>query len=254
MTWSSLPHLNTRIGRVSEQIKSKLASFIWVPWNEVNAYIEKSDAVLIGPGMMRYSRENQKSKIKNQNYNLKYKNYDREGEKTREITKKLLSKFKSKKWVIDAGSLQTMDTEWIPDNAVLTPNSKELELLFEIKNQKSKIKNTIENSKIIQEKAIEHNCVIVAKGPETVVTSPTDAVIVKGGNPGLTKGGSGDILAGLTVALLAKNDPFLAAASASYIEKAAADELYDKVGTNYNMDDLVDWIPEIFHKIIGNKQ
>ena len=53
--------------------------------------------------------------------------------------------------------------------------------------------------------------------------------------------------------LLAKNDPFLAAASASYIIKAAADDLYNKVGVNYNADDLADKIPETFWKAISNK-
>ena len=55
--------------------------------------------------------------------------------------------------------------------------------------------------------------------------------------------------AGLTVALLAKNEPFLAAASASYIAKAAADELYKKVGVNYNADDLADKIPEVLSRL-----
>ena len=241
------------VGRIAEKIKSKLMSFIWIPWEDVEAYIEKSDAILIGPGLMRFTKENQKSKIskawpnklvKNQDENLKVKNYDVEGRRTREITERLLKKFSTKKWVIDAGSLQTMDVEWIPKGAVLTPNSKELEIIFNIKYQKSKIKMTNQNAKIIKNKAKKYNCTIVLKGPETIVASPTESVIVKGGNPGMTKGGTGDCLAGLTAALLAKNDPFLAAVSASYIAKAAADGLYEKVGVNYNADDLAQKIPE----------
>ncbi|MGB6839173.1 MAG: hypothetical protein WBE27_02805, partial [Microgenomates group bacterium] len=60
------------------------------------------------------------------------------------------------------------------------------------------------------------------------------------------------------VALLAKNNPFLAACSASYITKTAADELYKpslplrgkKVGIYYNADDLADKIPETLYKLI----
>ena len=59
----------------------------------------------------------------------------------------------------------------------------------------------------------------------------------------MTKGGTGDVHAGLTVALLTKNDPFLAASSASFIIKEAADNLFKKVGVNYNADDLTDEIP-----------
>jgi NAD(P)H-hydrate repair Nnr-like enzyme with NAD(P)H-hydrate dehydratase domain len=255
------------VGRVAERIKSELMSFIWVPWGEVDAYIEKSDAALIGPGMMRFESEKQEAisnkqeatseKMLKSNFSSKIlslisyrllhpQGYDTAGKLTRDITKCLLLKYPRKKWVIDAGSLQTMEAEWIPPKAIITPNRKEFELLFStrVEGQESR------RVEVVQEKAKEHNCIIVAKGPETVVASPTDTVIVKGGNPGLTKGGSGDVLAGLTVALLAKNDPFLAACSASYIEKAAADEICKKVGTNYNMDDLADKIPEVIGRII----
>jgi hydroxyethylthiazole kinase-like uncharacterized protein yjeF len=223
------------LGEVSVKLKSELSSFIWVPWEDVEAYIEKSDAVLIGPGMMRFKSE-KKSPVND-------RLLDNAGLTTRNITERLLKNFPDKKWVIDAGSLQTMEKGWIPDGAVLTPNTKELKLLFGLK-------NTTQNSQLIQEKAGEYNCVIVAKGPETVIYSPKEYMLVKGGNPGLTKGGSGDVLAGLTVALLAKNDPFLAAASATYIEKKAADSLFEKVGVNYNMDDLSGKIPEIFRNLL----
>ena len=239
------------IGLVAERLKAELSSFIWVPWEEVDAYIEKSDAVLIGPGMMRFAHE---SRIMNFDeslklaYELREKKYDIEGQKTREITKRLLLKFPHKKWVIDAGSLQTMEADWIPDKAIITPNSKEFNILFgeKIYDLRFKIQ---EFSKIVQKMAKEHDCIIVAKGTETMVASPEEKMIIRGGNPGLTKGGSGDVLAGLTVAILAKNDPFLAACSASYIVKAAADELYTKVGTNYNSNDLADTIPQIHHNL-----
>src|SRR5258708_35319731 len=39
------------IGSIAEKLKSKLFSFIWIPWQETDHYIEKSDAILIGPGM-----------------------------------------------------------------------------------------------------------------------------------------------------------------------------------------------------------
>ena len=239
------------LSAVVSMLKAGLSSFIWAPWEEVDAYIEKSDAVLIGPGMMRFAHE---SRIMNFDeslklaYELREKKYDIEGQKTREITKRLLLKFPHKKWVIDAGSLQTMEADWIPDKAIVTPNEKELEMLFGIKIFDSRFKNQ-ELSKVVQEKAKEHKCIIMVKGTETMVASLEEKAIIRGGNPGLTKGGSGDVLAGLTVAILAKNDPFLAACSASYIVKAAADELYTKVGTNYNSNDLADTIPQIHHNL-----
>src|SRR3990167_11217813 len=230
------------VGDLANRIKENLMSFIWVPWEDLESYIKKSDAVLIGPGFMRFGSEKTPEGERGHENHI-------EGKVTREITESLLDKFPDKKWVIDAGSLQTMDAEWIPEKAVLTPNRKEFELLFKIKYQISNIKNTNQKLKIVSQKAKEYNCVIVLKGPETIVASPADVVLVKGGNPGMTKGGTGDVLAGLTVALLAKNDPFLAAASASYIAKAAADNLYVKVGTTYNADDLAGQIPETFRRL-----
>lgn len=202
------------VGYVAEQFKSKLFSFIWVPWKEVDSYVQKSDASLIGPGFMSFRSEKDRSVV----------------EETGTITKKLLAKFPNKRWVIDAGSLQVMKVEWIPTGAILTPNKKEFQSLFG--KQKPEIV------------AKKHSCTVVVKGPATKVCSPNECVEIKNGNPGLTKGGTGDVLAGLTVSLLAKNEPFLAACSASYIAKAAADELYEKVGINYNADDLADKIPE----------
>jgi hydroxyethylthiazole kinase-like uncharacterized protein yjeF len=224
------------IGKIAEEARSKLMSFIWVPWEEVGAYIEKSDAVLIGPGFMRFASESQKLNAKSQMIN-----YDTEGNKTREITERFLKKYPNKKWVIDAGSLQVMDPEGIPAGAIITPNRKEFELLFEerVKEQES---GRVEE--MVKKKAQDYDCVIVLKGPETIVVSNDNCVIVRGGNAGMTKGGTGDVLAGLTVALLAKNEPFLAASSASYIAKAAADKLFRKVGVNYNADDLADAIPK----------
>ena len=231
---------------------------------------EKSDAILIGPGFMRFGSE------KTPESDRHFDNHN-EGKTTREITEKLLKKFPLKKWVIDAGSLQTMDAEWIPENAIITPNKKEFETLFGAKF----------STGLATEMAKKYKCIIVAKGPESYVTSADETVLIKGGNAGMTKGGTGDILAGLTVALLAKNEPFLSACAASYIEKAAADELYcgyqedhglqpvdelssdmssslgkprssgrggrhKKVGTNYNADDLADFIPEYFKMVLAD--
>lgn len=221
------------VGMVVEQIKSKLGSFIWVPWDDVEAYVEKSDAVLIGPGFMRFGSE------KTPDHERNFANHD-EGKATREITERLLSKFSDKKWVIDAGSLQTMEADWIPKNAIITPNKKEFELLF-------KSGFSVDAASKMAKK---FECVIVTKGPESYVTDYTQSIVIKGGNPGMTKGGTGDILAGLTVALLAKNDPILSACSACFIEKTAADELHKKVGTNYNADDLADFIPKYFNELI----
>ena len=227
------------VGKVAEKIKSQLGSFIWVPFEEVGKYIQKSDAVLIGPGFMRYRKESQSLSCKHQ------KLCDEEGYKTKRITETFLRQFPQKQWVIDAGSLQVMDKKFIPKNAILTPNRKEFQMLFNLKSQISNLKTKSQILNLVKQKAEEYRCIIVLKLAQTIVCSPDKCVVIEGGNAGLTKGGTGDVLAGLTVGLVAKNEPFLAACTASFILKKAADQLYKKVGFAYNADDLAQKIPEV---------
>lgn len=221
------------VGSVAENLKSKLLSFIWTPWQDIESYIEKSDAILIGPGFMRFSTEKAPDRTRQIEC-------DEACQLTKSITQKFLTKFPNKKWVIDAGSLQTLDANWIPKNAILTPNKKEFKLLFGVEFSHD----------IAKQKAIEYNCIIVVKGPVTYVFHDGETVEIKGGNAGLTKGGTGDTQAGLTVALLAKNDPVLAACAGSFITKAAADELQKTKGIYYNSDDLANIIPEVLAKSV----
>lgn len=225
MVFFSSPELS--IKGVAEKMKSELSSFIWVPFEEIEEYIKKADAILIGPGLLRYRREGGEE-------------YDEAGEESKEITETLLKKFPNKQWVIDAGSLQVMKAKYIPPKAILTPNEKELRLLFgaEVGSQPSPRHPACNLAK-------EHSCIIVLKNVETLVCSADESVVVKGGNAGMTKGGTGDVLAGLAVALAAKNPPFLAACAGAFFTKKAADELYKKVGFAYNADDLAEEIPRV---------
>ncbi len=201
---------------------AKLNSFVWVPWGEVEEYIKKSDAILIGPGMMRYRREIG----------------DGGGDETKEVTGILLKKFPDKKWVIDGGSLQVMEKTWIPPRAILTPNRKEFELLFNLQFTISPSTSLrASNLQIISKK---YKCVIVYKGPVAYVSDGETTYEITGGNAGLTKGGTGDVLAGVIVGLAAKNPPLLAAAAGTYLVKKTAERLYEKVGYGFNADDLAE--------------
>jgi NAD(P)H-hydrate epimerase len=97
----------------------------------------------------------------------------------------------------------------------------------------------------VKQQAQKHACIIVYKGPTTIVSDGNEIMYVEGGNAGLTKGGTGDTLAGLTVSLLAKNDAMLAACAASFIIKKTAEKLYEEVGTTYNADDVSHSIPSV---------
>lgn len=70
------------------------------------------------------------------------------------------------------------------------------------------------------------DCIVVLKGHHTIVAGPDGQVFqCRTGNPGLARGGSGDILAGMTGALLAQGlEPLWAAVCAVWLHGAAADD------------------------------
>ena len=93
------------------------------------------------------------------------------------------------------------------------------------------------------------NAVVVLKGCRTVVAAPDGRVCTNStGNPGLARGGSGDVLAGMTAALLACGLPaYEAAACAVYLHGAAADRAAAALG-EYGMlpHDILSQLGRIF--------
>lgn len=215
--------------------KNSFRNGIVIPRPEIEKYIKEADCILIGPGLPR-DKGRQKQDVS-----------------TRDLTQKFLLKYPDKKWVIDGGSLQTIDIKVIPRNAILTPNKKEFEIL-KLKIQNSKLKNAIQNSKLEEQVKIfakEYNCIVLLKGKVDYVSNDSQSVQVKGGNQGMTKGGTGDVLAGLTASLYCKNDAFLSATSASYINKKAGDNLYQSMGLYYNASDLILEVPKVMKEFIS---
>ena len=209
--YASVPENN----ELTKKLSSELYDFIAVPRSEIENYIDESDAILIGPGLTRE-------------------------QETRAITKQLLQKFPKKKWVIDAGSLQMMEPSWLNKNCLITPHRGEFEKLFG-NELDSRFRGN--DNEMVQKMAKKYGCTILLKGETDIICSPTECRVVYGGNSGMTKGGTGDVLAGLVAALACKNDLFLAACAGSFINKKAGEELFKKVGYYFNASDLCDEIP-----------
>jgi hydroxyethylthiazole kinase-like uncharacterized protein yjeF len=211
--------------------KEKMWSGIVVPFEEVEKYIEEDDVILIGPGMPRIEGL-------------------MEGElPTGPIVNHLLSTFPDKKWVVDGGALQECDPALLNGNMMITPHQGEwMRLLSKEPNYKNQDPN---NHDVISKFSKEYqNLTILLKGEKDLVCQGEKMVEIIGGNAGLTKGGTGDVLAGLVAALYAKNEAFLAAQAASYVNKKAGDELYKKVGVYYSAGDLVQEVPKVLANLL----
>lgn len=98
--------------------------------------------------------------------------------------------------------------------------------------------------------AKQYQCIVLLKGEKDIVSNGSETRIVEGGNAGMTKGGTGDVLAGLIAALACTNDPFISTIAGSYINKKAGDSLYETVGPFFNASDLADQIPRIMRDIL----
>lgn len=230
--YASVPENN----QIVQEAKNEFRDGIVVPRADIESYIQEADCVLIGPGMVRSA----KPRISSVTSADQISNLDKvkdEGEQTYYLTKYLLEKYSEKKWVIDAGALQMMDKEWLKSlsQVIITPHVKEFEGLFGVG-------ATAEN---VEKMATEFGCVILLKGQEDIVCSAEKCVVVKGGNAGMTKGGTGDVLAGLVAALACKNDLFLAVCAGSYFNKKAGESLEKRVGFNFNSSDLAEEIPRV---------
>ncbi len=257
--YSSVPENN----QIVAEAKREFRNGIVVPRDDLDRYAREADVIMIGPGMLRVDKskvESRKSKAQVKSQKLEEINslLD-EGEQAYYLTKYLLEKYSEKKWVIDAGALQMMELEWLlplEGRVVLTPHVGEFERVFakEIKSQKGDYKESplqISNLQkgIVGEMARKYNCIILLKGQEDVVCSREKCIRVVGGNAGMTKGGTGDVLAGLTGALACNNDLWLSATAASYVNKKAGDSLFEKVGYYFNASDLADEIPRVMAEL-----
>ncbi len=229
--YASIPENND----LTNRLKTEIFDFIAVPRGEIENYIEESEAILIGPGMVREKEwKTPESGIIDWN-------------NTREVTEYLLKKYLKKKWVIDAGSLQMMDKKWLNQNCLITPHRKEFSSLF---GDNLEDKNEEETIKYLKNIVEQYRCTILLKGTSDIICGLEGVRVSRGGNPGMTKGGTGDVLAGLTAALACKNDLFLAACSASYINKQAGDELAKNVGYFFNASDLCDQIQRTMKSLL----
>ncbi len=155
----------------------------------------------------------------------------------------------SKPVVIDADALNilSMNREWfklLPEGAVLTPHIREFERMT---GPSSGCYERLQKQLAFSS---QYNCIVVLKGAHSSVTSPSGLVRFNStGNPGMATGGSGDVLTGIILSLLAQGyDSFDAAVTGVFLhglagdlavsvsspESVIASDIINKIGEAYN--------------------
>ena len=92
------------------------------------------------------------------------------------------------------------------------------------------------------------NVIVVLKGANTVITDGTTVYVNTSGNPGLAKGGSGDVLCGVIAGLVAQGvEPLNAAVCGVYCHGYAADMLAGEMPyASILASDIINRLPQVF--------
>ncbi len=187
--------------------------------SELLELAEKSDAILIGPGIGL-------------------------NKETKDTLDQFIKKI-DKKLVLDADALKLIDSNKV-DNYIATPHAKEFEYFFN-----KKVPKDINSKKELILKYSDVNKVILLKGKEDIISDGKNIKLTNVGNSGMTVGGTGDVLAGLCVGFLSQSNNFFnSASSAAFLNGLVADKLKKKKGYYFLASDIIKKIPKILNKLI----
>ena len=176
---------------------------------------QRASAVALGPGLGR-------------------------GDGPRALVRRVLAEL-AKPIVVDADALFELEpAEW-PAPRVLTPHEGELARLLGRES-----KEVAAHRLASLEEAVERfHCVVLLKGPDTLVAAPGRGLIVSAlGLPSLATAGTGDVLTGIVGAFLAKGmDAQMAAAAAAAAQQRASVEASQRAGLVAG--DLIEALPRV---------
>jgi hydroxyethylthiazole kinase-like uncharacterized protein yjeF len=187
----------------------------------LQSYVESVDAVVMGPGLGLHAE-------------------------TREFVKSCVATVENagKPLLLDADGLKTFADFKRPLRVplVLTPHAGEYAVLTGRKLPENLEERVVE----VQRTAAELKAVVLVKGQVDVVCDGKRVKLNFTGNPGMTVGGTGDVLSGVVGALLAqKADAFEAAVAGAFVNGAAGDFAAGDTGFHLVASDLLEWIPRV---------
>jgi NAD(P)H-hydrate epimerase len=107
-----------------------------------------------------------------------------------------------------------------------------------------------EKIKAVQEETARLRTTILLKGNVDIISDGQEVAWNKTGNPFMTVGGTGDTLAGIAGALLARGiEPYLAAKAAAFINGRAGDIAGKKLGESMTATDVIEAIPKVIQSV-----
>ena len=140
--------------------------------------------------------------------------------------------------VVDADALSMLKASKMKPNMILTPHQREFKKLYEDYNEEKKVKQAESFAK-------ESKTVVVLKGMIDMITDGLTTRLNKTGNPGMTVGGTGDVLAGVIGGLLAQNKKAMESACAgTFLNGLAGDLAYKQLDVSMTATDVIDKLPE----------
>jgi NAD(P)H-hydrate epimerase len=142
--------------------------------------------------------------------------------------------------VVDADALQVVPEVDTDATLLCTPHQGELQKMGGETSEDWR-----ERADLVESFAADLGHTLLVKGVEDVISDGERTRVSRTGNPGMTVGGTGDVLAGVTGALACTQAPHDAACIAAYANGAAGDRLVERQGFGLVATDLADELPGV---------
>ncbi|MCL4398723.1 MAG: NAD(P)H-hydrate dehydratase [Candidatus Parvarchaeota archaeon] len=117
----------------------------------------------------------------------------------------------NKKIILDADAIKMADVNLLGKNVLITPNSNEFQIIF-----KEELSKDVEKRiKQVYEKARQFGTTVLLKGHVDIISNGEQTIVNKSNSVYMTKGGTGDSLAGIASAMVCQNNDLVEAAAAA---------------------------------------
>ncbi|MDY6819771.1 MAG: NAD(P)H-hydrate dehydratase [Halobacteriales archaeon] len=140
--------------------------------------------------------------------------------------------------IVDADALQAVPDVDTAATLICTPHQGELREMGG-----PSAEDWSERATAVETFARDLGHTLLVKGRYDVISDGTTTRVNRTGNPGMTVGGTGDVLAGVTAAMACRRSPVEAAAIGAYVNGAAGDAVVAEQGYGLVASDLLSVLP-----------